>query len=90
MIQSQKQNENLIEKNKENSKKMQINSKKPVFDDMTKKEFAKIGMTVSMGLLVLSSFSLKSRFSKNLHVISGAALVGFSFYHNSLYDKNKS
>ncbi|PSM51463.1 hypothetical protein [Campylobacter blaseri] len=62
---------------------------KPLVDIVTKKEIAKIGMTVSMGLTVLSAFNLRSRFSKNLHIISGAALVGFSFYHNSLYDKSE-
>ncbi|MCZ6167423.1 hypothetical protein [Campylobacter ureolyticus] len=69
-------------------KKANIEIKKPFLDDMSKKELAKIGLSVSMGLTVLSAFSLKSKFSKNLHVISGALMVGFAFYHNSLYDKN--
>ncbi len=90
MIQSQKQKQNLIEKEDESLKKAKTEIKKPFLDDMSKKELAKIGLSVSMGLTVLSAFSLRSRFSKNLHVISGALMVGFAFYHNSLYDKNSS
>ena len=86
MIQSQKQKQNLIEKEDESLKKTKTEIKKPFLDDMSKKELAKIGLSVSMGLTVLSAFSLRSRFSKNLHVISGALMVGFAFYHNSLYD----
>lgn len=88
MIQFQKQKQNLIKKENESLKKANIEIKKPFLDDMSKKELAKIGLSVSMGLTVLSAFSLKSKFSKNLHVISGALMVGFAFYHNSLYDKN--
>ncbi len=55
----------------------------------TKKELAKIGMSVSMGLTVLSSFSMKSKTMKNIHLGAGVALVGFSFWHYALYEKDK-
>jgi len=55
----------------------------------TKKELAKIGMSVSMGLTVLSSFSMKSKTMKNIHLGAGFALVGFSFWHYALYEKDK-
>ena len=56
-------------------------------DLTTKKELTKVGMAVSMGLVVLSGFNTRSKFSTNLHIISGAALVGLSYYHTKLYDK---
>ncbi|NLK67456.1 MAG: hypothetical protein GX282_08290 [Campylobacteraceae bacterium] len=74
---------------KQPSQALKEEKKKPLLDDFTKKELAKIGMTLSMGTLVLTSFSLKSKLSKNAHIISGAALVGFSFWHNSLYTDKK-
>ncbi|WP_229770861.1 hypothetical protein [Campylobacter portucalensis] len=65
--------------------------KKTKFLDITtQKEIAKLGMTISMGLVVLSAFNTKSKFGKNLHIISGAALVGFSYYHTKLYTKNNT
>ena len=64
MIQSQKQKQNLIEKEDESLKKTKTEIKKPFLDDVSKKELAKIGLSVSMGLTVLSAFSLRSRFSK--------------------------
>lgn len=55
----------------------------------TKKEIAKIGMTASLGTLVVTSFNLKSKTSKTLHVVSGATLVGFSLWHHFLYQPDK-
>lgn len=51
----------------------------------TKKEIAKIGMTVSMGVTVATSFAMKNKVMKNLHVGAGMALVGFSLWHHLLY-----
>ncbi|PID47869.1 MAG: hypothetical protein CR967_02660 [Proteobacteria bacterium] len=51
----------------------------------TKKEIAKIGMTASLGTLVVTSFNLRTKTSKTLHVLSGATLVGFSLWHHFLY-----
>ncbi|WP_242648031.1 hypothetical protein [Campylobacter geochelonis] len=59
------------------------------FDIDTQKEVAKIGMTASLAVLVATSFNLKPKISKQLHVISGATLVGFSFWHHMLY-QNKT
>ena len=55
MIQSQKQKQNLIEKEDESLKKTKTEIKKPFLDDVSKKELAKIGLSVSMGLTVLSA-----------------------------------
>jgi hypothetical protein len=55
----------------------------------TKKEIAKIGMTASLGIVTASSFYLKNRFMKNLHIGSGVALIGFSFWHHMLYQPNE-
>ncbi len=74
------QNENMI-KNK-------LNALKDIPLD-TKKEIAKIGMTASLGTLVVTSFNLKSKTSKTLHVVSGATLVGFSLWHHFLYQPSK-
>ncbi len=56
----------------------------------TKKEIAKIGMTASLGTLVVTSFDLKSKTSKLLHSFSGATLLGFSLWHHFLYKPNET
>ena len=74
------QKENLIKKEEKTHR----------LDLDTKKELAKIGMTASMGITVATSFYMKNKFMKNLHVIAGTALVGFSLWHHLLYQpKNK-
>ncbi len=78
------QKENLIEKEE----------KKAIFklsriDLDTKKEIAKIGMTASLGLTVATSFFMKNKFSKNLHIVAGTALVGFCLWHHYLYQPPK-
>lgn len=55
----------------------------------TKKEIAKIGMTASMGITVATSFNMKNKVMKNLHVGAGVALVGFSLWHHLLYQPEK-
>lgn len=72
---------------KENLKK-NIKEQKGVSVD-TKKEIAKIGMTASLGVVVATSFYLKNKLSKRLHVGAGAALVGFSLWHHFLYKPDK-
>ncbi|QKF61097.1 hypothetical protein [Campylobacter curvus] len=52
----------------------------------TQRNIAKIGMGVSLGVVTLTAFSMKSRLGKNLHIAAGAALVGFSLYHYGLYN----
>jgi hypothetical protein len=45
---------------------------------------AKIGMSLAMGALVVTGM-MPGRGSGKLHIISGIALVGFSFWHHHLY-----
>ena len=54
----------------------------------SKREFAKLGMSASLLLCVGSAF-FKSNFARNLHIASGVALVGFSIWHHSLYEKKQ-
>lgn len=53
----------------------------------SKREFAKLGMSASLLVCVGSAF-FKGNFARNLHIASGVALVGFSIWHHSLYEKN--
>ena len=46
-------------------------------------------MTASMGITVATSFYMKNRTMKNLHIGAGVALVGFSFWHHMLYQPDK-
>lgn len=82
------QNEKLIKNESKGTVKI---PKLPNIDLDTKKEIAKIGMTASMGITVATSFYMKNKLMKNLHIGAGVALVGFSFWHHMLYqpDKNK-
>lgn len=73
------QNENLIKKEEKTHQ----------LDLDTKKELAKIGMTASMGITVATAFYMKNKFIKNLHVVAGTALVGFSLWHHMLYQPSK-
>lgn len=52
----------------------------------SKREFAKLGMSASLLVCVGSAF-FKGNVARNLHIASGVALVGFSLWHYSLYDK---
>ncbi|WP_164969084.1 STAS/SEC14 domain-containing protein [Candidatus Marinarcus aquaticus] len=61
----------------------------PTLDLDTKKEIAKIGMTATMGITVATSFYMKNKLMKRLHVVAGAALVGFSYWHHTLYQPAK-
>ena len=54
----------------------------------SKREFAKLGMSASLLLCVGSAF-FKGNFARNLHIASGVALVGFSIWHHSLYEKKR-
>jgi len=48
-----------------------------------KRSIAKAGMALSMGSLVYTG--LRGEDSKTLHIVSGLALIGFSFWHYTLY-----
>lgn len=76
------QNESLIKKERK-----LVNIK--TWDLETKKEVAKIGMTASMAIVVGTSFGMKSKIMKNLHIGAGVALVGFSLWHHMLYQPSK-
>lgn len=76
------QNENLTKK------ELKLPSFK-TWDLDTKKEVAKIGMTASMAIVVGTSFGMKSKVMKNLHIGAGVALVGFSLWHHMLYQPAK-
>jgi len=76
------QNENLTKK------ELKLPSFK-TWDLETKKEVAKIGMTASMAIVIGTSFGMKSKIMKNLHVGAGVALVGFSLWHHMLYQPSK-
>ncbi|MBR8462195.1 helicase [Campylobacter sp. faydin G-24] len=52
----------------------------------TQRTIAKVGMGISLGLVTLTAFNMKNRFSKGLHVAAGVSLVAFSFYHYGLYN----
>jgi len=84
MKQERVRNENLKEKERDGQKK-----KLPRLDLDTKKEIAKIAMTVSLGVTVVTSFSMKNKTMKTLHTVAGAALVGFSLWHHLLYQPDK-
>jgi len=49
-----------------------------------KRTVAKIGMTVSLGVLVATGM-MRGRGAKVLHIWSGLALIGFSVWHHRLY-----
>jgi len=73
----------------ENSIKKEPSLFRVQWDLDTKKEVAKIGMTASMVAVVATSFAMKSKTMKNIHIGAGAALVGFSLWHHFLYQPSK-
>ncbi|PIE70016.1 MAG: hypothetical protein CSA22_10195 [Deltaproteobacteria bacterium] len=50
-----------------------------------KRSLAKMGMIASMGTLVATGF-MRSREASAVHVGAGLALVGFSYWHYTLYE----
>jgi hypothetical protein len=53
----------------------------------TKRTLAKVGMATALGTLVATSLMETDRYPqmKRVHLWSGFALVGFSYWHYSLY-----
>lgn len=49
-----------------------------------KRSLAKLGMSVSLGALVVTAFA-GGRRARNWHILAGGALVGFSAWHHALY-----
>ncbi len=65
-----------------------MSEKKP--DIELRKEVAKIGMTVSLGVAVFSApFLKRNRTAKNLHTGAGLALTGFALWHHLLYQPER-
>lgn len=56
-----------------------------------KRTLAKAGMALSLGTLVATGLleTSKSETLKKTHLWSGFALVGFSYWHYSLYNRKK-
>lgn len=73
----------------ENSTKKELKLLNRSWDLETKKEVAKIGMSASLAIVVGTSFAMKSKAMKTLHIGAGVALVGFSFWHHMLYQPVK-
>ena len=61
----------------------------PEMSTGTKRSLAKAGMAVAMGSLVATGLmeTDRNRTLKKVHIWSGVALVGFSCWHYSLYNK---
>lgn len=56
----------------------------------TKKEIAKIGMTATLGVTVVTAPFLKgNKTMKYIHTGAGVMLVGFSLWHHLLYQPEK-
>lgn len=51
---------------------------------LKQRSLAKTGMVVAMGALVLTGF-LRGRNARLAHVASGVALLGLSYWHQTLY-----
>ncbi len=52
------------------------------------RELAKVGMVASMGTLLVTGFM--GREASRLHIGSGLALIGFSYWHYRLYHTKSS
>jgi len=55
----------------------------------TKRKLAKVGMAASLGTLVATGLmeTDKTPVTKRVHLWSGFALVGFSYWHYTLYNR---
>ena len=71
-------------------RKANTKGQKTGFSLESQKEFAKIGMGVSLALTATTALFMKNSSASKLHIASGIALVGFSLWHYSLYPKEKA
>jgi len=62
-------------------------AKRPKLTLTQRRELAKAGMVASLATLVITAFFMRSKVGKTAHIISGALLVGFSYYHHTLYNQ---
>ncbi len=51
-----------------------------------KRSIAKVGMTVSLAVLVVTGLN-RTRNSRKIHLAAGISMIGFSAYHAALYPK---
>jgi hypothetical protein len=51
------------------------------------KTYAKTGMIASLLVAAGTAFFQDNRKAKYIHIASGVALIGFSYWHHSLYRK---
>ena len=56
----------------------------------SKRRQAKTGMTIALGTLVATGLMKEKDvpWARTLHLCAGVAMVGFSYWHWSLYHKN--
>lgn len=59
------------------------------FDKELQREAAKIGMTATLGVTVVTSLFMKNKGAKQAHIVAGAAFCGFTLWHTMLYDPKK-
>ena len=52
-----------------------------------KRETAKWGLTAALGSLVMTAM-LKGRVARKFHILSGVALLGLTYWHQTLYVQN--
>lgn len=70
-------------------KKNELKSLNPLNLPLEKqREYAKMGMGVSLALTAGTALLMKNPTASKLHILSGVALVGFSLWHYSLYPKS--
>ncbi len=55
----------------------------------SERELAKLGLVVSMGVLVATGLS-RTPSSKRWHILAGAAFIGLSAWHHLLYSPAKN
>lgn len=68
---------------------MAVEKLKPKADSLhNKRELAKLGMTASLGALVVTGMCRSCR-SRQWHLLAGVALVGFSTWHHFLYTPHR-
>lgn len=61
-----------------------MSEQKQMSPTQKKRRYAKYAMAAAMGVLVISGMQ-KGKTARNVHTLSGIALVGLSVYHTYLY-----
>lgn len=64
--------------------------KADLLDIKFQRKATKIALGASVAVLAITSLNMKSNFSKKLHIIAGASLVGLSIWHHMLYDDKQA